>query len=50
MLYTMSIIPKLSKSIIDEADALIGKYYALTEEEVDFIINFDYKYRLGDLA
>lgn len=41
------IIPKLSKSIIDEIDKVLATHYSLTDEEVDFLINFDIKYRLG---
>lgn len=39
---------KLSKPIIDEIDKLLAKYYGFTEEELDFIINYDIKYRMGD--
>ncbi len=41
------IIPKLSKPIIDEIDELLAKHYGFTEEELDFIINYDIKYRMG---
>ena len=40
--------PALSKSIIDEIDTLLAKAYGFTEEELDFIINYDIKYRMGD--
>lgn len=40
--------PKLSKPIIDENDKLLAKHYGFTEEELDFIINYDIKYRMGD--
>lgn len=40
--------PKQSKSIIDEVDALLAKHYGFTDEELDFIINYDIKYRMGD--
>lgn len=40
--------PKLSKPIIDEIDELLAKLYGFTEEELDFIINYDIKYRMGD--
>ena len=40
--------PNLSKLIIDEIDALLAKHYGFTEEELDFIINYDIKYRMGD--
>ncbi len=39
---------RYSKSIIDEIDAVFSRYYGLTDEELDFIINYDIKYRLGD--
>ena len=39
---------KYSKSIIDEIDKVLAKHYGFTEEELDFIINYDIKYRMGD--
>jgi hypothetical protein len=38
---------KKSKSIIDEIDTVLAKHYGFTEEELDFIINYDIKYRMG---
>ena len=40
--------PSISKSIIDEIDKVLAKHYGFTEEELDFIINYDIKYRMGD--
>jgi hypothetical protein len=40
--------PQLSKPIIDEIDKVLAKHYGFTEEELDFIINYDIKYRMGD--
>ena len=40
--------PKLSKPIIDKIDKVLAKHYGFTEEELDFIINYDIKYRMGD--
>ena len=40
--------PKRSKRFIDEIDKLLAKHYGFTEEELDFIINYDIKYRMGD--
>lgn len=40
--------PKKSKSIINEIDKVLAKHYGFTEEELDFIINYDIKYRLGE--
>lgn len=39
---------KLSKPIIDRIDTVLAEYYGFTEEELDFIINYDIKYRMGD--
>ena len=38
---------KKSKLIIDEIDTVLAKHYGFTEEELDFIINYDIKYRMG---
>ena len=40
--------PKLSKPIIDEIDKVLAVHYGFTDEELDFIINYDIKYRMGD--
>lgn len=40
--------PRLSKHIIDSIDKILAKHYGFTEEELDFIINYDIKYRMGD--
>ena len=40
--------PRISKPIIDEIDKVLAKHYGFTEEELDFIINYDIKYRMGD--
>jgi hypothetical protein len=39
--------PSLSKPIIDEIDTMLAQHYDFTPEELDFIINYDIKYRLG---
>lgn len=39
--------PRNSKTIIDEIDKVLAKHYGFTEEELDFIINYDIKYRMG---
>jgi hypothetical protein len=38
---------KKSKPIIDEIDRVLAKHYGFTEEEFDFIVNYDIKYRMG---
>ncbi|PSB40889.1 hypothetical protein [Chamaesiphon polymorphus] len=41
------IFPVKSKPIIDEIDRLLAQHYGFTDEELDFIINYDIKYRMG---
>ena len=38
---------KPSKPIVDEIDRVLAEHYGFTEEELDFIINYDIKYRMG---
>jgi hypothetical protein len=42
--------PRHSKAIIDEIDNVLARHYGFTAEELDFIINYDIKYRLGQDA
>jgi hypothetical protein len=37
-----------SKPLIDEIDRVLARHYGFTDEELDFIINYDIKYRMGD--
>ena len=39
--------PKKSKLIIDEIDKVLAQHYGFSDEELDFIINYDIKYRMG---
>ena len=39
--------PRHSKPIINKIDRLLAKHYGFTDEELDFIINYDIKYRMG---
>ncbi|TLD40073.1 MAG: hypothetical protein JETT_3660 [Candidatus Jettenia ecosi] len=39
--------PRLSKPIIDKIDKALALHYGFTDEELDFIINYDIKYRMG---
>ena len=39
--------PSLSKPIIDEIDYVLSDHYGFNEEELDFIVNYDIKYRVG---
>ncbi|MCL5998338.1 MAG: hypothetical protein M1546_20145, partial [Chloroflexi bacterium] len=40
--------PSRSKRIIDKIDRVLAQHYGFTDEELDFIINYDIKYRMGD--
>ena len=44
---TQSFVIKESKAVIEEIDRVLAEHYGLTEEELDFIINYDIKYRMG---
>ena len=39
--------PRLSKSEIDDLDIVISRIYGLTAEQLEFVINYDIKYRMG---
>jgi hypothetical protein len=39
--------PQYSKAIIDNIDRVLADHFGLTEQELDFIINYDIKYRMG---
>lgn len=39
--------PRLSKSVIDKIDMELGRFYGLSSEQMDYIINYDIKYRMG---
>jgi hypothetical protein len=41
------IIPKHSKAIIDDIDGALSYHFGLTEEQLDFLVNYDIKYRIG---
>ena len=40
--------PSLSKSLNDEIDFILKKYYGFNSHEIDFIINYDIKYRMAE--
>ena len=42
-----SVDSKPCKPIIDEIDHVLAEHYGFTDEELDFIINYDIKYRMG---
>ena len=39
--------PSLAKGTIDKIDAALARHYGFSDEELDFIVNYDIKYRLG---
>lgn len=39
--------PRFSKNIIDQIDTLLAQHYHFTPAELDYIINYDIKYRMG---
>ena len=41
------ILPRFSKPILDEIDAVLAEYYGFSPVGLDFIVNYDIKYRLG---
>ena len=38
---------KPSKPIVDQIDRVLARHYGFADEELDFIINYDIKYRMG---
>ena len=44
---TQSFKIQKSKPIIDQIDKALAPHYGLSEEELDFIINYDIKWRMG---
>lgn len=47
---TQSFKIQKSKPLIDQIDQVLARHYGLTDEELDYIINYDIKYRLGQGA
>jgi len=37
----------LSKGLLDEIDGVLARYYELSDEELEFVVNYDGKYRMG---
>jgi len=38
---------KESKELIDKIDEVLANYFGLSDQELDFVINYDIKYRVG---
>jgi len=47
MMKIQCIYPKHSKPILDKIDTVLAGHYGFTAKELDFILNYDIKYRLG---
>ena len=39
--------PAEYKQVVDQIDRILARHYGFTDEELDFIINYDIKYRMG---
>ncbi len=39
--------PRVAKPIFDVVDTILAQHYGFTDEELDFIVNYDIKYRMG---
>jgi hypothetical protein len=48
-LHIQCIYPKLSKKIIDEIDITYGRAIGMNDDMLDFIINYDIKYRMSGI-
>lgn len=42
--------PNLSKHVLDKIDRVLARHFDLSDEEIDAVINYDIKYRLGASA
>jgi hypothetical protein len=47
LIYYEEFYPAKSKIIIDKIDQILAEHYEFTQEEIDYIINYDIKYRMG---
>jgi hypothetical protein len=43
--HTQTFFPSLSKPLVDDIDRLLARHYGFDADELDFIINYDIKYR-----
>jgi hypothetical protein len=39
--------PRESKAVVDRIDELLASHFGFTPEELDYVINYDIKYRMG---
>ena len=47
VLRIQSFRPRASKPVMDKIDALLGHHLGLTPEEIEIVVNYDLKYRVG---
>ncbi len=40
--------PRFAKTVIDQIDRVLAKHYKFSDDELDFLVNYDIKYRMGD--
>ncbi|KOA18754.1 hypothetical protein CLHOM_30380 [Clostridium homopropionicum DSM 5847] len=40
--------PRYSKKVFDKVDFILGSYYGLTTDEINYLINYDIKFRVDD--
>lgn len=40
--------PKLSREIINKIDDILAEYYDFNSDEIDYILNYDIRFRMGD--
>ncbi|MBV9614017.1 MAG: hypothetical protein JO031_01015, partial [Ktedonobacteraceae bacterium] len=45
-----TIYARKSKQILDDIDEILAQHYGLSDEELDFIVQYDIKYRMGSGA
>jgi hypothetical protein len=50
LVYTLKYKNRQNKFIIDQIDCALAEHYGFTDEELDYIINYDIKYRMGSDA
>ena len=46
---TYTLYARKSKPILDDIDVILAHHYGLSDEELDFIVHYDIKYRMGSL-
>ena len=42
--------PREAKTVVDRIERLLANRYGLTDAQIDFIVNYDAKYRMGEGA